>query len=95
VPKRGINGWTEKMHIYFILVGQHGIARDFYYQLSLLLALYFLLSLSLSLSISLSFCLYLSLSLSFSPLLALPLFQDKKFPALDLSFATSHLYIRR
>jgi len=61
VPKRGINGWTEKMHIYFILVGQHGIARDFYYQLSLLLALYVLLSLSLS--ISLSFCLYLSHSL--------------------------------
>jgi hypothetical protein len=53
-------------------------ARDFYYQLSLLLSLYVLLYLSLPISLSLS-----------PP----PLFPDKKFPALDPTWATSHLYI--
>jgi hypothetical protein len=67
------------------LVGQHGFAHDFYYQLSLLLSLYVFLSLSLSISLS------LCLSLSLSP----PLFPDKKLPALDSSLETSHLYIRR
>jgi hypothetical protein len=71
--------------IYNLLVGQHSIARDFYYQLSLLLSVCVFLFLFLSLSISLS--LHLS-----PPRPPSPLLPDKKLPALDPSLATSHLY---
>ncbi len=79
------HGQAQLVH-YIELVGQHGVARDFYYQLSLplspLLSLYVFLSLFLSISLFLS----LFLSVSLSP--------DKKFPALDPSLVTSHLYSR-
>ncbi len=53
------------------------------------------LSLYLFMSNSLFLCLSISLSLSLSFSLSLPLlFPEKKFPALDPSLVTSHLYSR-
>jgi hypothetical protein len=70
------------LHLYLILVGHHGVARDFYYQL------YLPLSLSLCLTVSLSLSFLLSLSLSLFIFLTLSLFLSLSLSVyLSLSFS--------